>query len=61
MRFGCIDLQQTWEDRLERELMVNEGDFALATASAESSRKDAIQFGQWASNGQMRFERDAEE
>jgi hypothetical protein len=59
MRFGTIDLQQSWQDRLERELMVQERDFDLPPlAVQESSAGGKVQFGQWMVDRGIRFDRD---
>lgn len=59
MRFGSIDLEQSWQERLERELMVTQTDFEVhPISSAPPANSTRIQFGQWSDSRRITFERD---
>jgi hypothetical protein len=60
MRFGTSDLRESWQDRLERELVITESDFELLGDAARHVPREnpGIQFGQWPTSRGIHFDRE---
>ncbi len=60
MRFGAFDQRESWQDRLERELMATESDLELLNDAARHAPPEnpGIQFGQWPTSRGIHFDRE---